>query len=467
MRHLQLLHWIVRSFASSAAPSRPKEWKSLLLLALGALLAGGCTSARAQALPGHASPQGSATVLQCTYSDWSPPVRVEGVPPGSMVRWPSLAAHGDQVYVVGNDIPLLDDEPVVPRPLIALSLAGEDIGKPAGDFLFLFPKAALDSAGTLHLLWGEPDTAEVLRLLGVDLRRPGSLTRRQFDGLFSAESLWYSAYNPAEGWTLPEEVYRGSRLDWKDDLAGITLDDSDRLHVAVAEAAPFTVFHLVREPDGWRVREVAAGMAGFNRVATGAEDQVYITSIGPPDNRVYLMRSLDGGRTWEPPIRVDSGEGVANRLNVLVAQDGAVHLIWGHNLSGGLWPEVVRLVTSRDGGLTWSTPQDLDAPDGFRNLRAGVDRCGAVHVVYEHWTIPEAEAAARVELWYARWDGLWSEPQSPFPDLNSLSTDLFITPDGTLRLFWSARPATVIGLEPFFAPMTSGMTDSASVPSLW
>ncbi|MHB8719746.1 MAG: hypothetical protein ACYDAC_12785 [Candidatus Dormibacteria bacterium] len=80
---------------------------------------------------------------------------------------------------------------------------------------------------------------------------------------------------------------------------------------------------------------------------------------------IVLRRSLDGGRTWQPPQRLDSGAGTERRLPALGVVPGqridcAYYVVdSAANPAAG----TVGFVTSTDGGGSFSTERDvLDAP---------------------------------------------------------------------------------------------------------
>jgi hypothetical protein len=266
---------------------------------------------------------------------------------------------------------------------------------------------------------------------------------------------------------------------WNQVQANLAFDSAGRLHAAVADFAhPGALVHLTHRSGTWHRTEVATGAAGYSSVATGPDGRVYLAYIGPDTthlsdaNSVFLVRSPDGGRTWSSPRLISrSGRRQATEVRALVAPDGTLHLVWSQNLSGGLRAEVARHVFSRDRGETWSAPDDLDAPDGFAQLRAVVDRCGSVHVVYTTLsTSPKNvweynRGVERWELWYAYWHRRWQAPQSPFASLNSLDADLVAARGGPLYLLWSARPASVIGREPLFVPTIATLEISVHNPS--
>lgn len=381
----------------------------------------------------------------CAYSRWSAPRPLPGVPAGAVIRSPYQATGAETGYVVGNNVPLFDSLPAPSRPLIALTDRGEDIGRPPGDFVFAEPRAFVDGRGTLHVVWAEPAERPVLR---VDW--PGMI--------FDYASLWHATYTPRRGWTAPEQVHAGTRISWYHGMGDMVLARDGALHGITADDAVRGLYHLTFSQGTWRPRRIPGieRRPAYASVAVSRDGRVYVPFVAAAGsvpsvrsdaadqgvrsdaNSVFLVRSLDGGRTWLSPQLISrSGSRQASQIRVLVAPDGTVHLVWAQNLSGGLTPEVVRHAASRDGGETWSAPDDVDIPDRLGYLQAVLDPCGAVHMTHEALTYREETDTDESRIWYARWNGGWTALEQPFGDLNSTEGTLTTTRDGSPRLVWS------------------------------
>jgi hypothetical protein len=116
---------------------------------------------------------------------------------------------------------------------------------------------------------------------------------------------------------------------------------------------------------------------------------------------VWMSRSTDGGRTWEPnrPIYTDATCPCC-RTSVAVAGDGTIYVAWRAILPGDIRDVVVS--RSSDRGKTWAEPVRVRADDWVYPgcPHAGpsleVDARGDVHVAW--WTGKEGEAG----VYYAR-----------------------------------------------------------------
>jgi len=145
------------------------------------------------------------------------------------------------------------------------------------------------------------------------------------------------------------------------------------------------------------------GGHNFHNLVTGPDGVVYATWL---DSRtgssgVWMSRSRDGGRSWEPnrPIYTDPTCPCC-RTAIAAGANGELYVAWRAILPGDVRDVVV--MRSGDGGRTWDAPvrprEDgwvfPGCPHAGPSLRLGPD--GAVHVAW--WTGKEQEAG----VYYAR-----------------------------------------------------------------
>ena len=77
--------------------------------------------------------------------------------------------------------------------------------------------------------------------------------------------------------------------------------------------------------------------SSFPQFAVGPEGELYVAYTARPgdpvedDGNIYVVRSLDGGESWDEPARVNDDDGSAVQFfpSIDVDPQGAVHVMWG------------------------------------------------------------------------------------------------------------------------------------------
>ncbi len=140
--------------------------------------------------------------------------------------------------------------------------------------------------------------------------------------------------------------------------------------------APSVTAGLLREPH-FRPRSSTFRYWGtaFPQMTVGPDKEIYVATTGLPmdkptdDGDIYLLRSLDGGKTWKEPLRLNTDKTSRPQFypSLGVSPDGVLHAMWGDMRDD---PEEVRYniyySKSSDQGTTWgfSIPdQNFTAPD--------------------------------------------------------------------------------------------------------
>jgi hypothetical protein len=99
-----------------------------------------------------------------------------------------------------------------------------------------------------------------------------------------------------------------------------------------------------------------------NGAASPHRGRLYVTwsdFIAPPGNPANLKKipimlawSDDKGASWSAPIKISGGDTYNQGSQPVVAPDGTVHVIYY-----GFGKKDMRIVTSKDGGATWTNPK--------------------------------------------------------------------------------------------------------------
>ena len=369
---------------------------------------------------------------------WSPPValtQAEGA-----VRHPDLALTGSGAYIVDFSI------------VSASTASGENSGTPAnppktrlrirspvgtwmdgppGSFSFAYPRAAVGTDGTLHLVWGELPAG----LMDSMPRTPLS---------WDVESVWHASLQ-GERWSVPNRLYGGLDVSWdRAQTSSLVADREGHLHFAFAavdSAQRGELVHLRLEGGHWsRGRARIGDLIGppvYTDLSAGDGGDVAIAyvayhrdSVGDHTNTLFVTRSTDDGRTWTEPYRATQPEQGPAYEPRLARQGDTLHLLWTQsaaadaNQTVALWHAV-----SIDGGTRWRSPSRYPLSGMTHQLQAMAAPCAGVFVAISDFS--------RLRLLYARLDGgAEARMVAPFGGIGG-SPVLRMAADGTLHLVWT------------------------------
>lgn len=421
LRHAVVSHYVGRGRTGIVC-------LACIAVAAGAGTDTGSPTAAALASPLAAVKRGADSLFS-DCARWSDHRPIRGTA-GTDILGPSLAVDGAGAAVlIGNRVGPRHQPS--PEPELALyPLAGGVIPPPARGFAFLYPRAAFDTGGNLHLVWGGPGE-------GKDLA-PEDWQRTRI------ERLWHASYHPDGHWSSPTLIYSGSDLRWDGTMGAVRLGGDGAIHV-VAAWRRRALHHFRLDERGWHsARLPVEGYAIYPDVVADSLGHWVVAYIAPPgrnDTRsakylsVFAVRSEDLGKTWGAPVLVQlSTEGHANHLHLLGSPQGSLHLVWGQNRSRGVFFEAIRSATSRDGGRTWQPGGDLDTPWAAYSATATDER--VVHVLGG----PMSESRLKHACWNGRWSALGDIPMGDGFALNG--TIAFSSP-ASLYAVWTEVRAKV------------------------
>ncbi|MEM6336749.1 MAG: sialidase family protein [Bacteroidota bacterium] len=205
-----------------------------------------------------------------------------------------------------------------------------------------------------------------------------------------------------------------------------------------------------RERDGVRARQQAS--AGTNTPITLAADR---TNKGLHDHHVQharheagtnlrVARSIDGGRTFEPSVKVAEKTCQCCRTAITAGADGEVFVAWRHIFPGSI--RDMALVRSTDGGATFSEPVRI-AEDGWKldgcphtGPALAVDGQGRLHAAW----YTGAEGGSGVFTAYS--DDLGDTFSAPvqLSDARAIAQVRLVRAGGTVYGAWEDTDADVI-----------------------
>lgn len=405
------------------------------------------------------APQADDTVHRtlCEPTAWEDPVRLTDDPGVVSIRYPEVAAAAERIVIVGQDVRSNDNRPITPDLLRIISIDGSDLGRPAGEWYGMFPRAAFSNEGELHLVWGEPADGAVEDLLW-RLQDDDDLLRhpRMNIGALRSVALFHARYTEESGWSEPEEIVRTPLpLAWHRDGGGIVADADGRVHLIVGETA--RLMHFMWDSNhGWRGGALRHAMGGVYSSITYTPSDGIVATYAGAGNQVFALR-LDGD-VWSAPVRLSSSyESIASSMRVFSTDANTVVVAW---LAAVAEPELemqIEFVTSLDSGRSWSSRAAVDVPIAAQQVRFAADACGTIHVLYT--ILDETAEPGRVVgqhwVWHGRWNGTWHQPKNILTEYNVIYSTLAEDRRGQVLLVGAFRPSKETGFHPAFRTMTA------------
>lgn len=360
-------------------------------------------------------------------------------------RLTAETAHPSTASAAANSMIVMGRELSVPsRPRSDTLFAGlwfrretkqpEILRRPPGSKFFIDPVAAIDAAGTPHVLWAEPGIA---------------LTDSVTAGA-SPRSVWASSFS-LSGWTRPTRVAAVDGMTWiESGQSPIIATDDGTLHFVVPanrSDLPGLLLHLRLTPNGWNAIDIRLPMPAAYSVLGRRGRELLLAYVSPAPseagdlNSLWFTRSDDNGVTWAPSVLVSRSRQTGASEPMLAVIGKSVHLVWGQNLSGGLSAEVVRHAESTDGGASWGPAADLATPGFFAMHGAVPDLQGHLQVFYS------VAGDSGLSLRRSRWcRGSWSSPDGITNRGASMGSAAVVrTATGAIEIVASSLQASVRG----------------------
>ena len=222
-----------------------------------------------------------------------------------------------------------------------------------------YPTCAVDSRGTVHLVWSDYSLA--------------------------GEDVLYAFKNRGDTWSLPANISHDAQPSR---LPSVAVGPDDRVHLAWQHFAPdgrWRILYTWKMPAGdWAIPETLAGGSDYvrPRVCVDGLGRVHMTWEwgGYYSGLAYAMRDADGEWGGQTAI-TDPDSFVATWQRVGVDQSGGVHVTcvgFPRDFSRfDVW------YVSKPSNSAWSKPENItsaDKPSG--GLGMVVDADGTVHAVW-------------------------------------------------------------------------------------
>ncbi len=360
----------------------------------------------------------TAAIAQDSGESWSQPLNISGSgdKPSAqpfLVADPAGIAHLFYTQRVSREIGESDT-------LMYAAWDGKNWSKPNDIFIapeaaindsITYPQAVIDDQGIIHLIWmGSP-------------RYPNY-------------SLFYSSVPASEAssattWNTPLEI--AADLTGTNYSIALAYEAPQTLHAIFARVRQGSTppenraLAYTRSTDGgktwsepidfYTISEQTSG-ASNTRIITVAPNKVFATWSEWDDSgngqKVYFMRSLDSGTTWEGPTilaKTKENEYERDWANIASLGDRKLVVMW----EGG-FRAYRHAMYSDDDGETWGEPIDtfpgLIGENGYAEF--GYDGAGTLHVFVAQ-RIREGNPenlTGDLGLWHSVWEGgtRWSRP---------------------------------------------------------
>ena len=282
--------------------------------------------------------------------------------------------------------------------------------------------------------------------------------------LWSGSRLWHSQALIAEagdyrGWTKPVGVFDQARVNYVD----AKIDSADRLHMALTTSAR-DVFYVAMDPDGtvetpFLIRSVQTFFPYYVSLAltrSGNLMTCWVEVNGAGDGRsrgVYCAGTRDGGLTWSAPEEVASGH-YWGGITYFTETNMLARIIGGGNGVGGR-----SIQFSEDDGLTWLPPVDLTQGvdmQGLNNHMAAMDSTQSIHVLVNPGNAQHVQSVYAQGSWLPNrqtgWQG-WDWIDFEVANGNTLIAAWWR--DNTIFASWASVDAPYLAPQPLEAVAAS------------
>lgn len=381
------------------------------------------------------------TTGACRYTGWRPPASIPVSEP-TTIRFTDVVERGSRQYMVSVPFALpissgnVHSSNAGATPLNVQTLSGTKLASPSGTFVFSYPRAAIDSRGDLHVVWGEPDSAPPR--WSVESR-----------GDIPVTSLWHSVWRN-HAWSVPRRIYRAKQIIWDPITTSRLLADSKGgLRIALTASEPKgqqEAIYLAYDGADWRSTRVKnATPVVYADLALGEGNSVALAFVAAPpargfgvwrENGLFVITSTDGGSHWSSPASVATDERMpAYEPHIFFGARRTIDIVWtqaGKQSGATLWH-----TASDDGGRTWRGATALVSTHPISKTQAIIDSCGSIH------TAAQVMTTRGPHIGYARFtDGRWTPLNILFSDQLGAQPKLWLSAIGRPKLSFYQAPPT-------------------------
>jgi hypothetical protein len=133
-------------------------------------------------------------------------------------------------------------------------------------------------------------------------------------------------------------------------------------------------------PSVWGLFQDKINIAVDQGSGTPTAGNVYVAwarySGQAANNNIFFTRSTDGGRTFSKPVRITGGQAEEQFADIAIGPDGAVYVTYREIAHQKSTENRIRIVSSTDGGQSFSAPRTVAPIVPFDSTDFGPDTCG-------------------------------------------------------------------------------------------
>ena len=258
------------------------------------------------------------------------------------------------------------------------------------------------SGDTLYLLWGEP-------------RPKTEADGERWPPVVSA--VWFAGKVGDAPWSAPKQIVRAAVwVEWGQDHVSRVLRTPDgalELAFSASQSASNAALFLIRLAGGDATvhsRPLEGSASNTRMVRRG--DTAWVLLVKADESRrrdqnsLFITRWHSTNRSRSPLQLVQRGgdQGVLYPQAAVTA-DGQIHVVWTQSVKEGLRAELLRHVSTRDGGATWSAAEDMPREGAWPQDLLVIGENAVSVVLIEHdWTHGP-------QLMTACWRSGWGNPR--------------------------------------------------------
>jgi len=280
------------------------------------------------------------------------------------------------------------------QPAYAQSVWSDPYPLYQSDYLVIHPIIVADVTGTLHVFWIENDIANAII--------PAVFHTVMVDSKWSTpvSIILSTSGDPITGFRVIADRNGSIHAIWH--------GSNHNLFYSSVEAAK------AGDPRSWTTPVILGTTFTYPGITTDKNNAIIVAYPADAADGIYVIASRDSGHTWDVPLLVarasvpDSG---VDYTSIVVDTEGNLHVAWSEfRLPDGWPPTGVFVTSSKDNGLSWTSPVQL-AGEGYDQINLAVNQNG---VVYAFWNGMIGLGGRYISTSLDRGQ-TWSEPVSVVP----------------------------------------------------